>query len=114
MKKVDEESFLHDKVCVLKKPSFAKATVYSLIMSELKIFLWLTQAQILQCKYLEIKELQRSLLEKWFMTKFFLNFFTKRPFFYLKIVAPPKQIMSHKSVHWYQCISLWKMLGGEY
>ncbi len=30
------------------------------------------------------------------------------------MVAPPKQIISHKSVHWYQCISLCKMLGGEY
>ncbi len=30
------------------------------------------------------------------------------------MVAQPKQIISHKSVHWYQGISLWKMLGGEY
>ncbi len=26
----------------------------------------------------------------------------------------PKQIISHKSVHWYQCINLWQMLGVEY
>ncbi len=25
------------------------------------------------------------------------------------MVAQSKQITSHKSVHWYQCISLWKM-----
>ncbi len=24
-----------------------------------------------------------------------------------------KQSISHKSVHWYQCFSLWKMLNGE-
>ncbi len=59
------------------------------------------------------KELQRRLLEKWFMTKPFI-FFCKKAIFYPKIVATPKQIISHKSVHWYQCISLWKMLGGEY
>ncbi len=44
------------------------------------------------------------------------NFLAKRPFFTPKMVAPPKEIISHKFVHWYQCtcISLWKMLGGEY
>ncbi len=41
------------------------------------------------------------------------NFLAKKPFF-TKMVTPPKQIISHKSVHWYQCICLWKMLGGEY
>ncbi len=44
----------------------------------------------------------------------FLNIFGNKAIFHPKMVAPSKQIISHKSVHWYQCISLWKMLGGEY
>ncbi len=51
---------------------------------------------------------------KRFMPKVFFNIFGKKAIFYPKIVAPPKQIISHKSVHWYQCISLWTMLVGEY
>ncbi len=47
------------------------------------------------------------------MTKFF-KLFIKKVIFYLKMVAPPKQIISDKSVHLYQCISLRKMFGGEY
>ncbi len=39
--------------------------------------------------------------------KFFKTFLQKGHFL-------PKQIISHKPVHWYQCISLWKMFGGEY
>ncbi len=27
--------------------------------------------------------------------------------------VPLKQTINHKSVHWYQCFSLWKMLDGE-
>ncbi len=47
--------------------------------------------------------------------KVFFNTFWQKGHFYPKMVAPPKQIISYKkSVHWYQCISLWKMLGGEY
>ncbi len=41
-------------------------------MTQLKIFLCSTQAQILQCKYAEIKDLQRRLLEKQLTTKFFI------------------------------------------
>ncbi len=28
-------------------------------------------------------------------------------------MVPLKQNISHKSVHWHQCFSLWKMLDGE-
>ncbi len=61
-----------------------------------------------------MKELQRRLPEKWFMTIYFLKLFGKNAIFYPIMVAPPKQIICHKSVHWYQCVSLWKILGGEY
>ncbi len=44
----------------------------------------------------------------------FFKLFGKKAIVYPKMVAAPKQIISHESVHWYQCISLWKMLGGEY
>ncbi len=54
--------FFHDKVFVLKKTSFAKTAISSLKKSELEIFLRLTQPQLLQCKYLEIKELQGHFL----------------------------------------------------
>ncbi len=40
--------------------------------------------------------------------------FGKKAIFYPKWCQPLKQIISHKSVHWYQCIILWKMLGGEF
>ncbi len=43
-KKVDDESFIHDKVVCVKKPSFAKTAISSLQISELEIVLWLTQA----------------------------------------------------------------------
>ncbi len=37
----------------------------------------------------------------------------KKVTFIKKIVVPLKQSISHKSVHWYQCFSLCKMLDGE-
>ncbi len=37
----------------------------------------------------------------------------KKVTFIKTIVVPLKQSISHKSVHWYQCFSLWKMLDGE-
>ncbi len=37
--------------------------------------------------------------------KVFFKLFGKKTIFYPKMMAPPKRIISHKSVHWYQCIS---------
>ncbi len=45
------------------------------------------------------------------MTKFLV--LAKKVSFIKKIVVPLKQSMSHKSVYWYQCFCLWKMLDGE-
>ncbi len=69
-------------------------------MSELEIFLWLTQASM---------QISRN---KGATKK--ASIFSKKAVLSPKMVAPQKQITSHNSVHWYQCISLWKMLGGKY
>ncbi len=37
----------------------------------------------------------------------------KKVTFIKKFVVPLKQSISHQSVHWYQCFSLWEMLDGE-
>ncbi len=37
----------------------------------------------------------------------------KKVTFNKKIMVLLKQSISHKSVHWYQCFTLWKMLDGE-
>ncbi len=69
------------KLCLIVGELTSSPMEGTLKMFELEKQLWLTQAQILQCKYLEIKEQQRRILEKWFMTKFFLIFLAKRTFF---------------------------------
>ncbi len=73
-------------------------------MSELGIFLWLTQApntsmQISRNKGATKKASKKKKVhEKVF---FFFLLFGKKAIFYLKMGAPPKQIISHKSIHWY-------------
>ncbi len=37
----------------------------------------------------------------------------KKVTFIKQIMVLLKQCISHQSVHWYQCFSLWKMLDGE-
>ncbi len=82
-------------------------------MSELEIFLWLTQLPNTSMQMSRNKGATKKASRKMVHDKVFFNFLAKRPFLYPEMVAPPKQIISHKSVHWYQCISLWKMLGGD-
>ncbi len=65
---------------------------------------------MLQCKYAEIKELQTRLLEKQFKV---FKVLAKKVTFIKRIVVLLKQSISHQSVHYYQCFSLWKMLDGE-
>ncbi len=83
-------------------------------MSELEIFLWLTQAAntLMQIAINKIATKKNS--RKMVDDKVVFKPFSKNAIFYPKMVAPPKQIISHNSVHWYQCISLWKMLGDEH
>ncbi len=83
-------------------------------MSELEIFLGLTQAPNTSMQTTRNKGATKKASRNMVHDKVFLNFFGKKAIIYPKIVAPPKQIISHKSVHWYQCISLWKMLDGKY
>ncbi len=81
-------------------------------MTQLKIFLCLTQApntalQICRNKGATNKASRKTVYDKVFKV------LAKKVTFIKKIVIPLKQSISHESVHWYQCLSLWKMLDGE-
>ncbi len=81
-------------------------------MTQLKIFLCLTQAtntamQICRNKGAKEKASRKTVYDKVFKV------LAKKVTFIQKIVVPLKQSISHKSVHKYQCFSLWKMLDGE-
>ncbi len=71
-------------------------------MSELEIFLWLTQAPNTSMQISRNKGATKKAARKMVHYKVFLKLFGKNATFYLRMVAPPKQIISHKSVHWYQ------------
>ncbi len=58
-----------------------------------------------------MEELQLMLLEKQLTTKFFL-FWGKKAIFSQKMAAPSKSC-SPKYVYWYQCFSVWKMVGAK-
>ncbi len=81
-------------------------------MTQLKIFLCLTQAtndamQISRNKGATKKASIKTVYYKVFKV------LAKKVSFIKKIVVLLKQSISHKSVHKYQCFSLWKMLDGE-
>ncbi len=81
-------------------------------MTHLKIFLCLTQApntamQICRNKGATTKASRKTVYDKVFKV------LAEKVTFIKKIVVPLKQSISHKSVHWYQCFSLRKMLDGE-
>ncbi len=59
-----------------------------------------------------MKELQKRLPEKTVYDKVF-KVLAKKVTFIKEIVVLLKQSISHKSVHLYQCFSLWKMLDDE-
>ncbi len=99
-------------LCV-KKPSFVKTAVSSLKMSELEIFLRLTHAPNTSMQISRNKGATRKASRKMIHDSFF-KYFGKNEIIYPKMGAPPKKIISHKSVHWYQCMCIWKMHGGEY
>ncbi len=94
-------------------PSFAKTAGFSLKMSELEIFLLLTQVPNTSMQISRDKGATKKAFRKMVHDNFLKNILAKGRFL-PKIGGTTKQIISHKSVHWYQCISLWKMLGGEY
>ncbi len=83
-------------------------------MSELEIFVWLTQSPNTSMQISRKKGATKKASRKMVHIKVFLNFLAERPIFTIKWWHTPKQILSHKYVYWYQCISLWKMLGSEY
>ncbi len=108
MKKVDGESLVYDNVFD-KKTFSAKIAIFSLKITKLKIFSCLTQApntamQICRNLGATKKASRKTVCDK---------VLAKKVTFIKNIVVPLKQSISHKSVHWYQCFSLWQMLDGE-
>ncbi len=78
-------------------------------MTQLEIFLCLAQApnttiQICRNKGATKKAHRKTVYDK---------VVAKKVTFIKKIVVPLKQSISHKSLNWYQCFSLWKMIDGE-
>ncbi len=81
-------------------------------MTQLKIYFCLTQApntamQICRNKGATNKASRKTVYDKVFKV------LARKVTFIKKIVVPLKQSISHKSVNWYQCFSLWKMFNGE-
>ncbi len=94
-KKVDGESLVYDKVFVIKKNFSAKIQAPN------------TAMQICKNKGTTKKASRKTVYDKVFKV------LAKKVTFIKKIVVPLKKSISHKSVHWYQCFSLWKMLDGD-
>ncbi len=81
-------------------------------MTQLKIILFLAQApntamQICRNKGATKKASRKTVYDKVFKV------LAKKVTYIKQIVVPLKQSISHKSLHWNQCFSLWKMLDGE-
>ncbi len=81
-------------------------------MTQLKIFLCLTQAPNTAMQICRNKGATKKASRKIVYGKVF-KVLAKKVTFIQKKLVPLKQSISHKSVHWYQCFSLWKMLDGE-
>ncbi len=81
-------------------------------MNQLEIFLCLTKAPNTAIPICRNKGATKKASRKTVFDKVFIVL-TKKVTFIKKIVVPLKQSTSHKSVHWYQCFSLWEMLDGE-
>ncbi len=81
-------------------------------MTQLKICLCLTEAPntaMLICRNIGAtkKASRKTVYDNVFKV------LPKKVTFIKKIVVALKQSINHKSVHWFQCFSLWKMLDGE-
>ncbi len=72
-------------------------------MPELEIFLWKTQAPNTSLQISKNIGATKKASTKMVHDKVFFKHFGKKAIFYPKIVAPQKQVISYKSVHWYQC-----------
>ncbi len=81
-------------------------------MTKLKIFLCLTQAPNTAMQICRNKGATKKASRKIVHAKVF-KVLAKMVTFIKTIVVPLKQSISNKSVHWYQCFSLWKMLDSE-
>ncbi len=81
-------------------------------MTQLKKYLCLTQAPNTAMHICRNKGVTKKASRKTVYDKVF-KVLAKKVTFIKKIVVPLKQSINHKSVHWYQCFSLWKMLDGD-
>ncbi len=95
-----------------KNPCFAKNAIFSKIMSQSKEMFWLIQAPYIS-KHISrnggatIKASRKTAHNKDFL------FWGKKAIFFPKMVAPSKKSYSPKYVYWYQCFSVWKMVGAK-
>ncbi len=82
-------------------------------MTQLKIFLCLTQAPNTAMQIYINKGATKKASRKTVYDKVFKVLEEEKVTFIKTIVVTLKLSISHQSVHWYQCFSLWKMLDGE-
>ncbi len=104
-------TIIHDQDFVFKKV-FANNAIFSKIMSQSKDFFWLIQApniskHISRNRGATIKLSRKTAHDK----VFYLG--GKRPFFLKKWWHHQKKGYSPKYVYWYQCFSVWKMVGAK-
>ncbi len=100
------------KTFCVKNPFFAKNAVFSKTNVSNKTLFWLIQApnmskHISRNKGATIRASRKTAHDKYFY------FGAKNPFFLQKMVAPSKISYSPKSVYWYQCFRVWKMVGAK-
>ncbi len=90
------------KFCV-KKTFSTKIAIFSLKMTQLKIFLCLTQAPNTAMRICRNKGATNKASRKTVYHDQAFKVLAKKVTFIKKIVVLLKQSISHKSVHWYQC-----------
>ncbi len=109
-KKVDGESLVHDKVFELKNIFCKNSYIFFKNYPIENIFVLNSSPKYcngnMQKKVATKKSFRKTVYDKVFKV------WAKKVTFIKQIVVPLKQSISHKSVHWYQCFSLWKMLDG--
>ncbi len=88
------------------KNVFAKIAIFSIKMSESKIYLRLTKATNTSMQISRNTGTTKKASRKMVYDNVFFKLFVKKAIFYSKSWQLPKQIVSQTSVHWYQCISL--------
>ncbi len=105
-------SIIHDQDFVFKKTVFSNNAIFSKLMSESKDFFLLIQAPNIS-KHIPrnggatIKASRKTAHDK------IILLWGKKAIFSQKMAAPSKKSDSPKYVYWYQCFSVWKMVGAK-